>query len=413
MTAFAPRIPDLNPQRHTNPPHHMNTTAGDLTIPECLMDHPSLDCTEKLMLAYIAEHPGCSDHQLSEVTHLGLATIQAHIHDLCRREHLHQSTIGGARKLTVVALELDRAQTDLTRPDLTFESAGDTLLALFELGQIRLGSTEFDGVILKRLGLSSLGCALLLESSMLRTIHHRRAEASGQVPTPPAGAVENLRPARPASEDAGSSSVGAESTDGASWTWYQADRHPAVAQLAAVLEAQAREQNTQALSPADAQILKVARSWLEQDEWDEALCVLDKIHHSARLQPSVLALATQVAGAAPEVDYARLLSMISIQLAPDRVEGWLAAATAARHAPSAGVNCELITLFKAAQRHPTEWRISYRLACCFCRMGDLAGTRDFLAIAEAQGGAHDIEVMLWEDPDLEAYRQDLLKHEPK
>ena len=391
----------------------MKHTSNPLTIPSYLMDSPSLDCTERLMLAYIAEHPGCSDHQLSEVTHLGLATIHAHIHDLCHREHLHQATIGGARKLTVVALELDRAQTDLTRPDLTFESAGDTLLALFELGQIRLGSTEFDGVILKRLGLSSLGCALLLESAMLRKIQHQRAEASVRVPTPSAGSVENLLPALCAPADPDSSPVVGESTDGASWTWYQADRHPAVAQLAAFREALAREQSTQALSPADAQILEVARRWLDHDEWDEALCALDKIHHSSRLQPSVLALATQVAGAAPEVDYARLLSMLSILLAPDRVDGWLAAATAARHAPSAGVNCELITLFKAAQRHPTEWRISYRLACCFCRMGDLAGTRDFLATAEAQGGAHDIEVMLWEDPDLEAYRHEILKDEPK
>lgn len=391
----------------------MKRTLKTLTIPACLMDSPSLDCTERVLLAYIAEHPGCSDRQLTDVTHLGVVSVQARIQDLCHREHLHQATTGGARTLTAVALELDRAKTDLTGPDLTCEAAGDTLLALHELGQIRLGTTEVEGRILKRLGLSSLGCALLLESAMLRKIQHRRAAAHGKVPAPPAEIVEKPRLALCAPGVPGSSPVGGESTDGANWTWHQADCHPAVAQLAAVLEAQARELSTQTLSPPDKRSLEAARGWIEFGEWDEILSELDNIGMRLRLHPDVLSVAIQVHGAAHETDYARLLSFISILLAPDRVEAWLAAATAARHAPSAGVNCELITLFKAAHRHPKDWRVSYRLACCFCRQGDMAGTRDFLALAEDQCGGGDIEMMIWEDPDLEAYRHEILKDEPK
>lgn len=54
----------------------MKNTVKTLIIPSYIMGNPSLDCTERVLLAYIAEHPGCSDRQLTEVSHLGLVNVQ-------------------------------------------------------------------------------------------------------------------------------------------------------------------------------------------------------------------------------------------------------------------------------------------------------------------------------------------------
>jgi len=390
----------------------MNQNLKALTIPHCLMHHPSLDCTERVLLAHIAEHPDSSDHQLAQVARLGLALVEARIRDLCHREHLHQATHGGARKLTVVALELDRAQAVLTGHGLTCEAAGDTLLALFELGQIRLGATKVEGRILKQLGLSSLGCALLLESAMLRKLQDGRAAARCKASPGAAGIVDQPQPALCASADTGSAPVGGESTGGANWIWHEADRHSAVAQLAAVLEAQVRELSTQTLGERDKRCLEAACGSLKCDEWDDALTELEDMKMEVRLHPEVLAVAVQAQGAVSKSDHTHLLSLILLLLAPDRVESWLAAATAARHATSAGANSELITLLKASHRHPRDWRLAYQIACFFCRQGDLAGTREFLALAEEQGGSDELEMMIWEEPDLEAYQHEMLKDEP-
>lgn len=57
-------------------------------------------------------------------------------------------------------------------------------------------------------------------------------------------------------------------------------------------------------------------------------------------------------------------------------------------------------LVQASKRFPKDWRIAYNAACCASRLGDIAGTWNWLDLAVEVGDADVVKSAALDDPNL-------------
>jgi Flp pilus assembly protein TadD len=134
----------------------------------------------------------------------------------------------------------------------------------------------------------------------------------------------------------------------------------------------------QPLPNPDAFYLDAAMGWLLLDNASEALLELNKIQAEYQNHPDVLELRWTLQ--ATQADWTACLrtGQALVEIAPDRVSGWIHRAYALRRATDGGLTLAWEALLPAADQFPDETIIPYNLACYACQQGDLATARDWL-----------------------------------
>ncbi len=384
----------------------MKPNKKSLTIPDSILSIPALSRTERVLLSHLTKHPGCRNGQLAALTRRTPEKVQALINELCNLGHLQYGPRKNPRQLLVLAAsplseaqvqELASAEVDLTQHGLTVQAAGDTLLSLLEQKLFRFRLTDYVGVACYRFKVSPLGLSLLLECGMRRRVQERRGGVAGQQHSAKAGVSVSR------------SSAASQPT--ATRSSKPTDELSAVERLSADCEGKARRVSTLPLGSSDARQVGLAKGWLDLGNWGEAQWELSQIQPLFRYHPTVLAVSIATYGAAKEWDYAWHLALIRTLLVPACVEGWLAAANAARYAPRAGLFWGITALILLERQHPNQPLISYSIARFCCLMGDLDGVRENLHNADGKDG-WALAAMSSEDPDFQAYWKEFLKNEP-
>ena len=301
-----------------------------------------------------------------------------------------------------------RSEATLNRSDLTAEEAGDALLALVDVKQLRVRVSDFAGAVVDELGLPALGLALLLEAAMRRRNLRRPTGDAAPANHPQSGTVEESLRARSEPPATASAEQGAHQL---STTVIGVAKKPSLARLCAKQEKQACKVCAMSLNPSDARQLEFAWGWLGLGSWIDALAEFDHINPLLLVHPDVMELRLQIYAHAGEWDCAWHVGLVLINLVPDRVESWLATAHAARHATLGGPYQGYRTLLFAIKDHPNNWLVSFKLACCAYQRGDMGEGDWWLGKAGDQGGGKALQALAVTEPDLEPLRQFLLKQD--
>ena len=303
---------------------------------------------------------------------------------------------------------LARNEATLHRSDLTAEEAGDALLALVDVRQLRVRVSDYAGAVVDDLKLPTLGLALLLEAAMRRRNLRRPTGDAAPANHPQSGTVEESPPTCIAPPTAASANQGARKT---SATVIGVTKKSSLARLCAMQEKQARKVCAMVLSPSDVRQFEFACGWLELGSWSEALAELDHINPLLLVHPDVMEVRLQIYQRAGEWNHAWHIGLVLINLVPGRVESWLATAHAARHATRGGPYQGYRTLLFAIKDHPNNWHVSFKLACCAYQRGDMEEGDWWLGIAGDQGGGKALQALAVTEPDMEPLRQFLLKQD--
>ena len=299
-----------------------------------------------------------------------------------------------------------RSEATLNRSDLTAEEAGDALLALVDVRQLRVRVSDFAGAVVDELGLPALGLALLLEAAMRRRNLRRPTGDAAPANHPQSGTVEESLRARSEPPATASAEQGAHQL---STTVIGVAKKPSLARLCAKQEKQACKVCAMSLNPSDARQLEFAWGWLGLGSWIDALAELDHINPLLLVHPDVMEARLRIYEKAGEWEHAWHIGMVLINLVPGRVESWLATAHAARHAPNGGLHQGYLTLLLAALEHPDNWLVSFKLACFAIQRGEMEEGDWWLGIAGDQGGGKALQRLVVTEPDMEPLRQFLLK----
>ena len=156
----------------------------------------------------------------------------------------------------------------------------------------------------------------------------------------------------------------------------------------------------QRLPPPDSHRLSAATGWLELGCPEEALAELDAIEPENRQHPDVLELRWQLLADAHEWSEAATAARTLVELAPERVTGWLHHAYAVRRAPEGSVELALEALLPAVDRFPTESIVPYNLSCYACQLGRQQEALAWLDRAFKVGDKKELKLMALEDEDL-------------
>jgi tetratricopeptide (TPR) repeat protein len=161
------------------------------------------------------------------------------------------------------------------------------------------------------------------------------------------------------------------------------------------------------LEPPDSHHLTAAVGWMELGNSAEAIQELDLISEEHRRSPEVLELRWLVL--AERKDWASALNVAGelIDASPERANGWLHRAYAARRAPGGSIQAAWEVLRPAAEKFPKEELIPYNLACYACQLLRLDEAREWLRQAFATGDRERCRSMALQDEDLRALWQEI------
>jgi predicted Zn-dependent protease len=162
------------------------------------------------------------------------------------------------------------------------------------------------------------------------------------------------------------------------------------------------------LEPADKFRLAAAEGWIELGCAGEAEVELDEIGPSLQDHPDVIETRWQLLAAQHRWPAALEVGRRLLDLAPDRVTGWLHHAYALRRAPEGGLRAAWNALAPALEKFPTTATVPYNLACYACQLDQLDAARAFLQRAVAIGKKERIKQMALNDRDLEPLWEEIL-----
>lgn len=151
------------------------------------------------------------------------------------------------------------------------------------------------------------------------------------------------------------------------------------------------------LEPPDSFHFRAAQGWLELGNAEEAAKEIEAVSPNHRSHPDVLEVRWHISAAARSWDHCVEVAGEIIQLAPDRVDGWIHRSFALHELKR--TQEALDRLLPVVGLFPESWTIPYNLACYCAQLGRLAESRDWLKKAlgineeAVKGAAAD-------DPDL-------------
>jgi hypothetical protein len=162
----------------------------------------------------------------------------------------------------------------------------------------------------------------------------------------------------------------------------------------------------QPLSPPDSFHFDAATGWLLLENPQEALLELNQIAPQHQNHPNVLELRWTLQATLADWSACLATGQALVEIAPDRVSGWIHRAYACRRASNGGLTAAWDALLPAADRFPDETIIPYNLACYACQKGDIAAARSWLErawrVAENAGEKSKWIGQALADADLES-----------
>jgi tetratricopeptide (TPR) repeat protein len=161
------------------------------------------------------------------------------------------------------------------------------------------------------------------------------------------------------------------------------------------------------LTPPDSHHLAAAVGWMELGNPAEAMQELDQISEEHRRSPEVLELRWRLL--AERRDWASALSVAGelVDASPERPNGWLHRAYAARRAPGGSIEAAWQVLRPAADKFPQATLIPYNLACYACQMQRLEEAREWLRLAFGADEKGRFRAMALQDEDLRPLWQEI------
>ena len=145
--------------------------------------------------------------------------------------------------------------------------------------------------------------------------------------------------------------------------------------------------------------LQAAQGWLGLGNYLEANDELENISPANKAHPDVLQVRCKIYHDAGKWDYMAEVANGLCTILPDSSFGPVHLAHALRklNRPSEGRDA----LIPISDKFPDDWKIPFHLACCYCQMGQLKESLDWLTRAMDVAGKTDIRTMALEETDLE------------
>lgn len=156
------------------------------------------------------------------------------------------------------------------------------------------------------------------------------------------------------------------------------------------------------VEPPDSFYLSAAVGWLELGNPTEAGEELARLRPELLAHPDVLEIRWAICAATRSWDAAVPVAEQLVQIAPDRVSGWIHRAYALRRARGGGLPVAWDALRPAVEKFPKEPMIPYNLGCYAAQLGRLDEAWEWLHKAmESAGDIASIRTMALQDKDLE------------
>lgn len=155
------------------------------------------------------------------------------------------------------------------------------------------------------------------------------------------------------------------------------------------------------LEPPDTHALSAALGWLELGNARESIAELDHVSPGNQHHPSVLEVRWAVLANLKQWDAALSAARKLVEIAPQKVSGWLHLAYALRRAPDGGLPQAWEALLPASDRFPDQLLVAFNLACYACQLGHLDEARQWWQRALGLGDYAQLRQMALTDKDLE------------
>ncbi|MFA6544949.1 MAG: tetratricopeptide repeat protein [Limisphaerales bacterium] len=157
----------------------------------------------------------------------------------------------------------------------------------------------------------------------------------------------------------------------------------------------------------DAHNVNAALGWLDLRVPAEARAELQQVSAANSRHPEVLEVWWRIHAAELHWDEALRIAELELQMAPDRMSGWVDRSYSLHELQRTQEARE--ALLPAVGKFPQASLIPYNLACYACRLGNPAEAQQWLVKAIARGEKDEIKRLALNDPDLATLRQEILK----
>lgn len=155
----------------------------------------------------------------------------------------------------------------------------------------------------------------------------------------------------------------------------------------------------------DSHHIEAAVGWLELGNWREANEELERISPAGKAHTDVLQVRCKIYAAAEKWGYVVEVAGALCRLQSKTVFGPLHLAQALKKLDRISEAHDV--LVRVSDDFPEDWRISFQLACCCCRLGDQSKALWWLESAIDAAGQLDIRMKALDEPDLETLWRDI------
>ncbi len=155
------------------------------------------------------------------------------------------------------------------------------------------------------------------------------------------------------------------------------------------------------LESPDTWYVSGALGWLGLGNAVEARAELAQISPAQRQHPDVLEVQWLVCAEQQEWAEGLQVARRLIDVAPERVSGWLHQAYALRRIPGGTIQQAWDALLPVYSKFPKEPIVPYNLACYACQLGQLDAARVWLKKAFAINATEELKKQALGDSDLE------------
>ncbi len=160
-----------------------------------------------------------------------------------------------------------------------------------------------------------------------------------------------------------------------------------------------------AFNSADTFHLNAAQGWLELGNWAEATSEIENISPVNKAHPDVLQVRCKIYDAAGKWDYMAEVAIALCGMLPDSTFGPVHLTHALRKLKRWKEGRD--ALLPITDKFPEDWRIPFHLACCYCQLGELKASLNWLTRAIDTAGKVDIRRIALDEPNLEAMWLDI------
>ena len=157
----------------------------------------------------------------------------------------------------------------------------------------------------------------------------------------------------------------------------------------------------QPLEWPDTHYLLAAVGWLELGNSTEARVELAQVNAARQNHPDVLEVRWLIAVEEGRWDEGLAAARTLLDVASERVSGWLHQAYALRRVPGGSIQQAWDALLPAFAKFPKEPIIAFNLSCYACQMGQMELAREWLKRAMQIGDKEVLKKMALGDKDLQ------------